>query len=103
MELFVFQVVEDYTFAEALENLAAQDLSLKYVFGTSLFLGWAALAVGTLGGAVMLCGSCYVESEEEEYWNRGKVGRGLQRVRHSFRESYRLARPKKSGPPMDYV
>lgn len=79
----------------------ADDVGLRYVFGTSLFLGWAAMGVGILGGAVMLCGSAYAESEDDEYWNKGRVGKGIRRVRQSFRESYRAVRPRDKD--VDYV
>ena len=73
-------------------QLGQDNVGNTYVFGTSLFLGWGAMVAGILGGAVMLCGSFYVEEEEEEYWNKGPVGKGVRRMQNSFRQSYRAVR-----------
>ena len=62
------------------------------------------MAVGMVGGAVMMCGSCHVESDDDEYWNKGAVGKGVRRVRNSFRESFRAIRPRKYlSEDRDYV
>lgn len=37
------------------------------MFGYSLFLGWGAMALGMLGGLVMMCGSFYVEGNSPEF------------------------------------
>uniref|UniRef100_H2Z166 Claudin n=1 Tax=Ciona savignyi TaxID=51511 RepID=H2Z166_CIOSA len=84
---YASQVAQEYTASTIL--IAVSDLGQRYVFGSSLFLGWGAMAVGLLGGAIMMCGSFYVEQEEDEYWNKGRVGRGVRRVRSSFRQSFR--------------
>ena len=102
------QIVQDFAFAEALQtssnNFLSDNQSQRFVFGSSLFLGWGAMAVGLIGGAIMMCGSCYVESDEEEYWNRGPIGKGVRRVQHSFRESFRSIRPRKyMTEDRDYV
>nr|XP_002120514.1 claudin-1 [Ciona intestinalis] len=83
---YASQVAQEYT---ASSILLVNDLGQRYVFGSSLFLGWAAMAIGVLGGAVMMCGSFYVDKEEDEYWNKGRVGRGVRRMRSSFRQSFR--------------
>jgi len=93
------QVVQQYSLV-----LFTDDRGQRYVFGASLFLGWAAMGIGILGGAIMVCGSFYVESEDDEYWNKGKVGHGLRRMRESFRSSYRAVRPRpRDKPAADYV
>jgi len=78
------QVVQDYQ-----TIIFQDDTGQRYVFGSSLFLGWGAMALGMLGGLVMMCGSFYVESEDGDYWKENRVGRGVRRMRESFRESFR--------------
>jgi len=76
-----------------------------WVFGTSIFLGWAALILGFVGGLVMWCGS-YVDDDDDtdDYMSR-RVGRGVRRMRESFRESYRALRPgrRPADKEVDYV
>lgn len=79
-----------------------QSANQRWVFGTSIFLGWAALILGLLGGLVMLCGSFYTE-DEDDYLARTRVGRGVRRMRESFRESYRALRPRPAQKDVDYV
>jgi len=74
-----------------------------WVFGTSIFLGWAGMILGVIGGLVMLCGSFHNEEEVDDYMARSRVGRGVRRMRESFRESYRALRPRPAQKDVDYV
>lgn len=95
------QVVQDYQILN-FGGQSANETGQRYVFGASLFLGWGAMALGMLGGLVMMCGSFYVESEDDDYWRNNKVGRGVRRMRESFRESFRPVRTNKDRN-VDYV
>jgi len=76
-----------------------------WVFGTSIFLGWAALILGFVGGLVMWCGSYVDEDDDQDDYMSRRVGRGVRRMRESFRESYRALRPgrRPADKEVDYV
>merc|ERR1712135_208195 len=54
----------------------------------AFFLGLP-VQLQTARGLAMMCGSFYVESEDGDYWKENRVGRGVRRMRESFRESFR--------------
>jgi len=99
VSFYAYRIVNEYHQA----NLSINNSSANvWVFGNSLFFGWAGMFVGVLGGIIMLCGSSYDGDEEDGYLGQ-RLGRGVRRMRESFRDSYRAIRPRPQNKDVDYV
>jgi len=102
VSFYAHQIATAFQISNVQSNASGGNRNTVWVFGNSIFLGWAAMIIGVIGGLLMLCGSFHNEDDNDDYMNRTRVG-GVRRMRESFRESYRALRPRPAQKEADYV